>query len=69
VGPAGPMGPRGEQGVQGVRGSRWYTGAGVPAAVPDPRIEGDMWLDETTGGVWRWSEATGTWGAFKGTAA
>jgi hypothetical protein len=68
VGPAGPMGPRGVQGEQGLRGSRWYTGAGAPGgAVPDIRIEGDMWLDETTGDVWRWSE--GVWGAFKGIAA
>ena len=70
VGPAGPMGPRGVQGdpgVPGVRGSRWYTGAGAPAAVPDARIEGDMWLDESTGDVWRWS--AGSWSAFKGTAA
>jgi hypothetical protein len=66
-GPAGPMGPRGVQGDPGVRGSRWYTGAGAPGAVPDSRIEGDMWLDESTGDVWRWSD--GTWTAFKGTAA
>lgn len=64
-GPAGPMGPRGVQGDPGVRGSRWYTGPGTPAAVPDTRIEGDMWLNETNGDVWRWSD--GTWGAFKGT--
>jgi hypothetical protein len=69
VGPAGPMGPRGVQGDQGVRGSRWYTGAGAPVTVPDSRIEGDMWLDENTGDVYRWSAATGTWGAFKGTGA
>jgi len=67
VGPAGPMGPRGIQGEQGVRGSRWYTGAGMPAVVPDVRIEGDMYLDESSGDVWRWSEAAG-WTAFKGTA-
>jgi hypothetical protein len=70
AGPAGPMGPRGVQGdagIPGVRGSRWYTGAGAPAAVPDVRIEGDMWLDESNGDVWRWSESTG-WTAFKGTA-
>jgi len=68
AGPAGPMGPRGVQGDQGLRGSRWYTGAGVPVNVPDIRIEGDMWLDEMTGDVWRWSEAAG-WTAFKGTTA
>jgi hypothetical protein len=69
-GPAGPMGPRGvqgEQGIQGIRGSRWYTGMGDPnvAVIPDARIEGDMWLDEASGDVWRWS--SGAWGAFKGT--
>jgi hypothetical protein len=64
VGPAGPIGPRGVQGDQGVRGSRWYTGAGAPVTVPDTRIEGDMWLDETSGDVWRWSG--GSWGAFRG---
>jgi hypothetical protein len=65
TGPAGPIGPRGVQGDQGLRGSRWYTGAGPPGAVPDARIEGDMWLDETTGDVWRWSDLSG-WTAFKG---
>lgn len=68
VGPAGPIGPRGVQGDQGVRGSRWYTGAGAPVTVPDSRIEGDMWLDENTGDVYRWSAATGTWSAFRGTS-
>jgi hypothetical protein len=67
AGPAGPMGPRGVQGEQGVRGSRWYTGVGMPAAVPDARMEGDMYLDESNGDVWRWS--AGTWTAFKGTVA
>jgi hypothetical protein len=66
VGPAGPMGPRGVQGDPGVRGSRWYTGAGAPGVVPDTRIEGDMWLNETNGDVWRWSDVSG-WTAFKGT--
>lgn len=67
MGPAGPQGPTGAQGPQGVRGSRWYTGTGVPVVVPDVRMEGDMYLDETTGGVWRWS--SGSWTAFTGTAA
>jgi hypothetical protein len=66
-GPAGPMGPRGVQGDQGLRGSRWYTGPGGPVNVPDMRIEGDMWLDESTGDVWRWAD--GTWTTFKGTGA
>jgi hypothetical protein len=62
------MGPRGVQGDQGVRGSRWYTGAGPPGIVPDTRIEGDMYLDESNGDVWRWDEGARTWTAFKGTA-
>lgn len=66
VGPAGPMGPRGMQGDQGVRGSRWYTGAGPPGIIPDVRIEGDMYLDESNGDVWRWD--SGVWTAFKGIA-
>ena len=67
AGPAGPQGAQGAPGAAGVRGSRWYTGAGAPGAIPDARIEGDMYLDETTGDVWRWSN--GTWTTFKGTAA
>jgi hypothetical protein len=69
-GPAGPVGPAGAQGAAGdpgARGSRWYTGAGAPGAVPDTRVEGDMYLDESTGDVWRWT--SGTWLAFKGTGA
>jgi hypothetical protein len=57
---AGPVGD------QGVRGSRWYTGPGAPGAVPDVRVEGDMWLNETNGDVWRWDAGAGTWMAFKG---
>jgi hypothetical protein len=71
-GPEGPMGPMGPQGLQGdtgdpgVRGSRWYTGAGPPVTVPDDRMDGDMWLDESSGDVWRWSDAAQGWSAFKG---
>jgi hypothetical protein len=69
-GPTGPQGPRGITGAQGdpgLRGSRWYTGVGAPTFIPGDRIEGDMYLDETNGDVWRWSE--GTWTTFKGTGA
>jgi len=75
TGPAGPAGVQGStgatgpQGVQGVRGSRWYTGPGAPVTVPDTRIDGDMWLDETSGDVWRWNDAARSWGAFRGTGA
>jgi hypothetical protein len=54
AGPAGETGAVGAPGDPGVRGSRWYTGPGAPSAVPDARVTGDMWLDETTGNVWRW---------------
>jgi hypothetical protein len=67
VGPAGPvgaMGPVGPVGDQGIRGSRWYTGVGAPAAVPDVRVDGDMYLNESTGDVYRWDGST--WTAFKG---
>ena len=73
TGPAGPAGPAGADGTPGpagdpgVRGSRWYTGAGAPAVVPDVRVDGDMWLDENTGDVWRWNAGTMTWTVFKGT--
>jgi hypothetical protein len=67
-GPAGPVGATGAPGPAGdpgVRGSRWYTGAGAPnASLPDVRVTGDMYLDETNGDVWRWDGAS--WVAFKG---
>jgi hypothetical protein len=66
VGPAGAVGAPGAAGAPGMRGSRWYTGAGAPGIVPDDRSEGDMYLDENNGDVWRWSG--GTWTTFKGTA-
>jgi hypothetical protein len=52
-----------------VRGSRWYTGAGAPTLPAADRVEGDMYLDENNGDVWRWDAPTGTWMAFTGTAA
>ena len=54
----GAKGDVGATGDPGVRGSRWYTGAGPPAAVPDPRVVGDMYLDESTADVWRWDGTT-----------
>jgi hypothetical protein len=70
MGPAGPMGPRGitgDTGVPGVRGSRWYTGPGIPTISGPTMVEGDMWLDESNGDVYRWTD--GTWTLFKGTGA
>ena len=68
AGPQGPRGVQGEQGIEGERGSRWYSGAGPPASftIPDDRVDGDMWLDETNGDVWRWNGTAQTWSAFKG---
>lgn len=66
AGPAGPPGPMGPAGLPGVRGSRWYTGAGAPASVPGTRVDGDMWLDEATGDVWRWDGGLGAWTAYRG---
>ena len=68
--PAGPAGPAGAPGIAGapgaagMRGSRWYTGAGAPGAIPDARVPGDMYLDESNGDVWRWDGTA--WTAFKG---
>jgi len=68
AGPQGPRGVQGEQGIEGERGSRWYSGAGPPASftIPDDRVDGDMWLDESNGDVWRWNATAQTWSAFKG---
>ena len=68
TGPAGPMGPQGPigpQGIPGQRGSKWFTGPGEPSLVVG-LVDGDMWLNESNGDVWRWNAATGTWMAFKG---
>lgn len=70
AGPAGPPGPpglTGAPGAEGVRGSRWYTGAGAPTLPAEGRVEGDMWLDETNGDVWRWDGTTLMWARFTGT--
>jgi hypothetical protein len=66
AGPAGAVGPAGPVGDPGIRGSRWYTGAGAPVVVPDARVDGDMWLDESNGDVWRWSGTTSAWARFTG---
>lgn len=72
TGPSGPAGPVGATGAvgppgeQGLRGSRWYTGVGAPGSVPDIRVDGDMWLDESTGDVWRWSSVSTMWARFTG---
>jgi hypothetical protein len=65
-GPAGAAGAAGAPGADGTRGSRWYTGAGAPVTVPDARVDGDMYLDENNGDVYRWSSGAMSWSAFKG---
>jgi hypothetical protein len=52
VGPPGPPGPT------GVRGSIWFSGLGAPSGIVGA-IEGDMYLDENTGDVWRFEN--GAW--------
>jgi len=52
VGPPGPPGPT------GARGSIWFSGTGAPVSVIGA-IEGDMYLDETTGDVYRFEN--GVW--------
>jgi hypothetical protein len=66
TGPAGAIGPVGPMGQPGIRGSRWYTAAGPPGVIPDTRVDGDMYLDESNGDVWRWADATATWARFTG---
>ena len=67
IGPSGPAGPAGAPGapgaagVPGERGSRWYSGAGPPSIGDVGRVDGDMWLDETNGDVWRWDGVTASW--------
>ncbi len=52
----GSEGPKGEQGEQGVPGSKWTTGEGAPAS--GVGVEGDFYLDKTTGDVYE-KQATG----------
>lgn len=62
VGPVGPAGAAGISGAQGQRGSIWTTGAGAPTATD--ALVGDMYLDEATGNVWRWSGEAWVMGMF-----
>lgn len=51
-GEKGQTGDTGPSGPVGQRGSIWSTGAGAPGYIPGQLI-GDMYLDESTGNVWR----------------
>lgn len=60
---AGPQGPRGVQGLPGATGQRGNT---ITSSSTDPttiegRIPGDVWLNTTTGGWWRFVASTKTW--------
>jgi len=57
-GPAGPQGPQGIQGPAGAdgligpRGSGWFTGTGAPPPTIPGAVDGDLYLDLTTGTVY-----------------
>ena len=58
-------GPPGPQGPAGVRGSKWFTGNGDPTvSVSDSKVNGDMYLDEDTGNVWRYDGVVWQQGSF-----
>lgn len=57
VGPAGPPGPTGP------RGSVWTTGVGAPS-ITGGEANGDMYLDEASGDVWRFDGGIWTMGTF-----
>ena len=59
-GAPGPMGPPGEQGT---RGGIWTTGTGAPVTT-GAEVNGDMYLDEVTGNVWRFSGTVWVLGTF-----
>jgi len=64
--PTGPQGERGfagPPGPQGARGGTWTTGPGDPVFM-GTEVEGDMWLNETNGDVWRYSSGTWSRGTF-----
>lgn len=57
VGPPGPAGPPGEAGQ---RGSMWFTGDGDPTETGG-KIDGDMYLNNLNGDVWRFNGNTLMW--------
>ena len=62
TGPQGPAGPQGPQGLQGPagsdgligpRGTGWFAGPGAPPASIPGAVDGDLYLDTTTGTVYQ----------------
>jgi hypothetical protein len=64
TGPMGPAGPAstvpGPAGSDGQRGSMWFTGEGAPVGGTNYQ-EGDMYLDQLSGDVWRFDSSRGMW--------
>jgi len=57
----GPIGATGGAGAQGVRGTGWFVGSGPPPASIPGQIEGDLYLDQSNGDVYKLGAApTGT---------
>ncbi|MCP9825332.1 collagen-like protein [Synechococcus sp. EJ6-Ellesmere] len=57
----GPIGATGLAGAQGARGTGWFVGSGPPPASIPGQIEGDLYLDQSNGDVYKLGAApTGT---------
>ena len=56
-------GPPGPQGEQGPRGATWTSGIGAPV-VTGSEIADDMYLDTSTGNVWKFTGTAWTMGTF-----
>jgi len=55
-GPRGNDGPQGPQGYVGMQGTLWFTGTGAPVEPILSARVGDLYLDTTTGDVYRLSQ-------------
>jgi len=57
----GPIGASGPTGAEGSRGTGWFVGSGPPPASIPGQIEGDLYLDQSNGDVYKLGTApTGT---------
>ena len=68
-GPAGPTGPTGPSGPWGQASTAKFSGSGSPVGVVTPSGEGDLYVDDTTPGLWQASGATSADWAQVGTSA